>query len=142
MKKILVYILFTFLLNCFTLSFAMNSNDKTIKQDTSVNSTTQAKNVDDDEIYRKNLEEAYKYYVIDRIDGPDTPEHVKKFANENNCYHMMRHYYWSYKIFKDNGGVYSCDRNNKRQYIYDNGTKLRFARWYEKYKFRKLIYGD
>ncbi len=87
-------------------------------------------------------EEAYKHYVLDRIDGPDTPEHVKKFANENNCYHMMRHYYWSYKIFKDNGGVYSCDRNNKRQYIYDNGTKLRFARWYEKYKFRKLIYGD
>ncbi len=82
----------------------------------------------------------YKYYVLDRIDGPDIPNYVTKFAHENNCFEIMKHYCWSYKIFKDNGGVYTCNKNGKLQYIYDNQKKLRFARWYEKFKFRKVFY--
>ncbi len=82
----------------------------------------------------------YKYYVLDCIDGPDIPGYVTKFANENNCFSIMKSYHWSRKIFKDNGGVYSCNRNGRVQFVYDNQKKLRFARWYEKFKFRKLIY--
>ena len=82
----------------------------------------------------------YKYYVLDRIDGPDIPGYVTKFANENNCFSIMKCYYWSHKIFKNNGGVYSCNKNGRVQYVYDNQKKLRFARWYEKFKFRKQIF--
>ena len=89
------------------------------------------------------IEEAYKYYVLDRIDGPDTPDYVKKFANDHNCFYMRKHYIWSEALFGKIGGVYSCTKKGKRQYIYDNGKKLRFARWYEKSKFRKHhMYGD
>ena len=85
-------------------------------------------------------DEAYKYYVLDRIDGPDIPDNVKQFAKDNNCFEVMKSYYWSHKIFKNNGGVYSCGINGKAQFIYDNEKKLRFARWYEKHKFRKPIF--
>ena len=85
-------------------------------------------------------EDLYKYYVLDRIDGPDIPSYVTKFANENNCFSIMKCYHWSRKIFKDKGGVYSCNRNGRVQYVYDNQKKLRFARWYEKFKFRKQIF--
>ena len=85
-------------------------------------------------------DDLYKYYVLDRIDGPDIPDYVTKFAHENNCFKIIKYYYWSHKLFKNNGGVYSCDINGKVQYIYDNQKKLRFARWYEKFKFRKIIY--
>jgi len=85
-------------------------------------------------------DEAYKYYVLDRIDGPDIPENVKQFANENNCFEVIKHYYWSYVLFKNEGGVYSCLINGKAKYIYDYENTLRFARWYEQHKFKKLIY--
>lgn len=84
--------------------------------------------------------ESYKYYVLDRIDGPDIPDSVKKFANDNNCFDIMKAYYWSRKLFNDKGGVYFCGINRKVQYIYEYDNKIRFARWYEKHKFKKLIY--
>ena len=92
------------------------------------------------EIPVMSADEAYKYFFLDRIDGPDIPDYVTKFAHENNCFRIIKSYHWSRKIFKNNGGVYYCDINGKVQYIYDNQKKLRFARWYEKFKFRKIIY--
>ena len=84
-------------------------------------------------------DDAYKYYVLDRIDGPDIPDNVKKFAKDNNCKNVMKLYYWSSKIFKNEGGVYVCSINGKSQYIYDNKKHLRFAKWYEKYKFQHTM---
>ncbi len=81
-----------------------------------------------------DVDDLYKFYVLDRIDGPDIPEHVKKFANDNNCFYIMKKYYWSSKLFKNNGGVYDCIQNNKVQYILDNNKKIRFAHWYTKHK--------
>ena len=92
------------------------------------------------EIPVMSADEAYKYYVLDRIDGPDIPGYVTKFANKNNCFGVIKSYYWSHKIFKNNGGLYVCDKKGKAHYIYDNQKKLRFARWYEKNKFKKAIY--
>jgi len=85
-------------------------------------------------------DEAYKELVLDRIDGPDIPDNVKQFAKNNNCLYVMKKYYWSYKLFKDEGGVYSCNKNNKVQYIYEYDNIMRFAKWYEKHKFKKIIY--
>ncbi len=85
-------------------------------------------------------DQAYKYYVLDRIDGPDIPEHVKKFAKDNNCKDVLKSYYWSRRIFKTHGGVYFCGINGKAQFIYEKDNKIRFARWYEKHKFRESIY--
>ena len=111
-------LIFVFVLNCFSF----NSN-RTLA-----------------ELEEMSGEEAYKYYVLDRIDGPDIPVHIRQFANENNCYEIIKHYYWSHVIFKNKGAVYSCIRNKKAEYIYDNEKKLRFAKWYEKHKFRKPIF--
>ncbi|MGM9993290.1 MAG: hypothetical protein ACI37R_01010 [Candidatus Avigastranaerophilus sp.] len=94
------------------------------------------------EIQTMSGDEAYKFYVLDRIDGPDIPESVKKFANDNNCFEITKSYYWSYVIFKNKGSVYFCGKNGKAQYIYEKDNNMRFSRWYEKHKFRKVIYGD
>lgn len=80
----------------------------------------------------------FKYYVLDRIDGPDIPDNVKKFANEHNCFDVIKKYYWSSKLFDDKGGVYFCGINGKVQYIYEYNNRIRFARWYEKHKFREF----
>ena len=85
-------------------------------------------------------DDMYKYYVLDRIDGPDIPDNVKQFAKDNNCIYVVKSYYWSSKIYKNNGGIYSCGINGKPQIIYDNKKTLRFAKWYEKHKFKKIIY--
>ncbi len=92
------------------------------------------------ELEEMSGDEAYKYYVLDRIDASDSPDYVKKFAYENNCFKIIKHYYWSYALFKNKGGVYSCLKDKKVQYIYDYKNKLRFARWYEKRKFRKPVF--
>ena len=84
-------------------------------------------------------EQAYKYYVLDRIDGSDIPENVKQFAKNNNCNEVMKSYYWTYTIYKNKGGIYFCDKNNKFNVIYDNSKKPRFAKWYEKHKFKTPI---
>lgn len=83
-----------------------------------------------------NTIDLYKYYVLDRIDSSDIPDAVKQFAKENNCMKIMKKYYWSYKLFKDKGGVYVCGKNGKTQYILEYKNKLRLAKWYEKYKFQ------
>jgi hypothetical protein len=86
-------------------------------------------------------DDAYKYYVLDRIDSSDIPDNVKLFANEHNCFYVMKIYYWSHKIFKNKGGVYVCSDNGNAKFIYDNGKKLRFTKWYESYKIKhKSIY--
>ena len=84
-------------------------------------------------------DEAYKFYVLDRIDGPDIPDNVRKFANDNNCFYIMKEYYWSRKLFKNNGGVYYCNKNGKPQYVLDNNNKMRFAHGFTKYKIRHTI---
>ena len=84
----------------------------------------------------ENTIDLYKYYVLDRIDGPDIPDTVKQYAKDNNCVAIMKKYYWSYKLYKDKGGVYVCGINGKAQYILEYNNKLRFAKWYEKYKFK------
>ncbi len=94
------------------------------------------------ELEEMSGDEAYKYYVLDRIDAADSPDYVKKFAYENDCFKIMKHYYWSDELFKNKGGVYSCIKDKKVQYIYDYDNKLRFAKWYEKRKFKKPVFGD
>ena len=141
MKKFIIVFTLILIFNCCNLCFA---NNEGLKKNENISQTSFSKgiNYEEEEIYRKNVEEAYKYYVLDRINGNDIPTHIRKYAHENNCFDLMKHYFWGYELFKDKGGVYSCNKNNKAQYIYDNGTKLRFARWYEKRKFTKRIYGD
>ena len=116
-KLIIAYLLF-FILNCFPLC-----SNKTLA-----------------ELPTFGGDDLYKYYVLDRIDASDSPDYVKKFAYENNCFKIIKHYYWSYALFKNNGGVYSCLKDKKVEYIYDYKNKLRFARWYEKRKFRKPVF--
>ncbi len=85
-------------------------------------------------------DDLYKYYVLDRIDAADSPDYVKKFAYENDCFGVIKSYFWSYDLFKNNGGVYVCDKNGKAEFIYDYKNKLRFAKWYEKRKFKKPVF--
>ena len=141
MKKFVIIFTIILIFNCFNICYANNEGLKKT-ENISQESFSKGTNHEEDEIYRKNVEEAYKHYVLDRIDGPDIPDYIRQFANENDCFKIMKHYFWSYELFKGKGGVYSCNKNNKAQYIYDNGTKLRFAKWYEKRKFTKRIYGD
>ena len=93
-----------------------------------------------DKIPIGTADEAYKYYVLDRIDGPDIPNNVKQFAKDYNCEDVMKSYYWTYTIYKNKGGIYFCAKNRELNIIYDNQKKLRFARWYEKHKFRVPVY--
>lgn len=120
MRKGFIYIIFIFILSCFSLNL----------------NTVFA------EIPTMSGDELYKIYVLDRIDGPDIPDNVKQFANDNNCFEIIKRYYWSLVIFNDEGSVYSCGKKGKAQYIYEKDNNMRFARWYEKRKFRKLILGD
>ncbi len=85
-------------------------------------------------------EEFIKHHILNRIDGPDIPDNVKQFANENNCFDRIKSSYWSYKIFKNEGGVYFCEKKGKTQIIYEKDNNMRFAKWYEKYKFKKIIF--
>ena len=92
------------------------------------------------ELEEMSGDKAYKYYVLDRIDAADSPDYVKKFAYENGCFGVIKSYFWSYDLFKNNGGVYVCDKNGKAEFIYDYKNKLRFAKWYEKRKFKKQVF--
>lgn len=89
-----------------------------------------------------SADEYFKYYIFDRIDGPEIPDNVKQFANENNCFKRTKSDYWSYKIFKYEGGVYFCEKKGKTQIIYEKDNNMRFAKWYEKRKFRKIIFDN
>ena len=84
-----------------------------------------------------NTFDLYKYYVLDRIDGPDIPENVKQFAKEHNCIKIMKKYYWSSQLFNNEGGVYVCGINGKAQYIFHYNHKLRFAHLWEKIKIQR-----
>ena len=118
-KLIITYLLFfVFILNCCPLF----------------------SNTADAELPTMSEDELYKIHILSRIDAADSPDYVKKFAYENNCFKIIKHYYWSYELFKNKGGVYSCIKDKKVQYIYDYDNKLRFARWYEKRKFRKPVF--
>ena len=120
MKKFIIasYIILFFILNCCPLFL----------------------NKADAELPTFGGDDLYKYYVLDRIDAADSPDYVKKFAYENDCFKIMKHYYWSDELFKNKGGVYSCIKDKKVQYIYDYDNKLRFAKWYEKRKFKKPVF--
>ena len=76
------------------------------------------------------------YYLLSFIDDVSVPEHVKQFARDNNCRYLEKSDYWSHKKYKQKGGVYSCTKNKKREYIFDNSKKLRFAKSWETYKIR------
>ena len=117
-KFFYIALIFVFILNCFSFNSNRTSAD----------------------VPTFGGDDLYKYYVLDRIDGPDIPDHIRQFANENNCFGVIKSYYWSHKLFRNKGGLYVCDRNGKAQFIYDNEKKLRFAKWYEKHKFRKPIF--
>ena len=95
-----------------------------------------AKNNDDIELDNFDL---YKYYVLDRINGPDIPDSVKQFAKDNNCILVMKKYFWSSKLFNDKGGVHSCLINKKEQFIFEYNNKLRFAHWWEKIRIQRTI---
>lgn len=84
-------------------------------------------------------EEYIKYYVLDRIDGPDIPNNVKQFAKDNNCIEVMKQYYWRYKKYKGYE-AYSCGINGKLKFILEKDNKLQFANWYETYRINKSIY--
>ena len=122
MKKLVInlFIILVFILNCFLLF-----TNKALAELPTISG-----------------DELYKIYVLDRIDASDSPDYVKRFAYENDCFKIIKHYYWSYELFKNKGGVYSCIKDKKVQYIYDYNNKLRFARWYEKRKFKKQVFGD
>ena len=116
-------VIFIFVLNCYSL-----------------NSTVFAE-VDSEGVEQISADESIKVRYEGRIDGPDIPDYVKKFANDNGCFELLKYYYWSHKIYRDNGGIYSCGKNGKAQYIYEkNSNNMRFARWYEKRKFTRAIY--
>ena len=118
-KLIITYLLFfVFILNCCPLF----------------------SNTADAELPTFGGDDLYKYYVLDRIDAADSPDYVKKFAYENGCFGVIKSYFWSYDLFKNNGGVYVCDKNGKAEFIYDYKNKLRFAKWYEKRKFKKPVF--
>ena len=74
------------------------------------------------------------------VDSSDIPQNVKQFARDNDCRYLEKKYYWSEKLFQNKGGVYRCATKEKSQYIIDNTKKLRFAKWWEKHKFKHNIF--
>lgn len=93
--------------------------------------------------YNSNFYDEFNFiYFLSYIDTFDIPQKVKQYAKDNDCKYLEKSYYWSWRIYKNKGGVYSCSKNDKNKYIYDNSKKLRFAKWYETYKIRHtIIYG-
>lgn len=83
--------------------------------------------------------EVYKIHILARIDSDDIPENVKKFANDNNCISIMKHYHWS-NIKYAGGDVYSCTQNCNLKYILVKNNKMRFAHWWQIRKLNGPIY--
>lgn len=76
------------------------------------------------------------FFFLSHIDRSEYPQKVKQYAKDNNCRYLEEILYWSWKKYKNKGGVYHCVMNNRGQYIFDNGKKLRFAKRWETYKIR------
>lgn len=138
MKK-MILILFMFIL--FTPIFCFGNekfnsieNNEQVAQENKIPWPPDLSNIE-----KGDPDEAYWMYVTRWIDSDDIPADIKKFANQNNCFEVMKSYHWSSQAY-NYGNVYSCGKNKKLQYIIEKNGKIKFANWFLRKKLNITVY--
>lgn len=136
MKKIIILLLSIFVLhvNCLANDYGYSHKKQEIEEQHIPNWMH-----GEEKLKKGNPDEFISLYEKRRIDGNDIPPDIKNFANNNECFKIMKSYHWSSPIY-NYGNVYMCNTNNKIQYIIEKNGNIKFANWFLKRKFNIPIY--